>query len=418
MQTLPQKEDKRMQETYKDLISIVLPTYNRGYIIEEAIKSVIEQTYTNWELIVVDDGSTDNTETLMTKYIDSRIIYIRENLNRGANFCRNLGVRNAKGNFIAFLDSDNRWERNKLECQFTKLYKTDKSVALVFCNEIVWDGSKKIFFPGGTFLDSEIGEILYRRNIVDNNAVLIKKDCFQKAGGFDEEMPRIQDWEFYFRVINVFGYKAIYLSDCLNNNIIQENSISRDDKKMTDAVFHFLAKYYNYYNTKSYFENFFHSVIYSMNIEADYIFKNLYSNFQNEQNKILEISYALLSQLQCQKHTSDLLYEWKLKTTKNMNSIFYNKLDKEGMTVAIYGLGRLAELFYQEIKDFHLRIVYGIDRWKDYFHDLPVKRMTDDLEEVDLMIVTVIDEFAEIREELEKKYKGKIISIESFVRNA
>lgn len=407
-----------MHKTINNLISIVLPTYNRKYILGKAIESVINQTYENWELIVVDDGSTDNTEILMTGYTDSRIRYIREKFNKGANFCRNLGVKNAKGKYIAFLDSDNWWEPDKLERQFAELHASDKSVAFVFCRDVVRDKSRKFLSPSGRFTESEIGKILYERNIVDTNTVLIKKECFDKAGGFDEQMPRMQDWDLFFRVVNVFGYKAIYIPDCLNNNTIQENSISRDGEKMTAAVFRFLSKYYDYYNNKSLIQKYFHMAFYSMNADAECIYKNIYKNFSNDQYRMLEIFQILLEQLHYQKQATDLLYEWKLKNAKNKSSIFCNILNREDMTIAIYGLGRWAELLYQEIQNLPVKIKYGIDKWKDSFHFLPIKRLTDELEEVDLLVVTIFDEYEEIETELRRRYTGKIVSIESLIQNA
>ncbi len=93
-------------DTDNPLISVILPTYNRGYIVERAIKSVLNQTYKNLELIIVDDGSTDNTEEIVKSIEDKRIIFLKHKKNKGASSARNTGIKNSKGEYISFIDSD------------------------------------------------------------------------------------------------------------------------------------------------------------------------------------------------------------------------------------------------------------------------------------------------------------------------
>lgn len=101
-----------------DLVSIIMPSYNTQKFIEETLDSVLAQTYTNWELIIVDDCSTDNTDEIVSPFLsDSRIIYIQNEKNSGAAVSRNRALREAKGKWIAFLDSDDLWTPDKLEKQ-------------------------------------------------------------------------------------------------------------------------------------------------------------------------------------------------------------------------------------------------------------------------------------------------------------
>lgn len=99
------------------LVSIIMPSYNTGCYISASISSVLAQTYTNWELIIVDDCSTDNTDSIISSFHDERIRYIKNEKNSGAAVSRNRALREAKGKWIAFLDSDDLWELNKLEMQ-------------------------------------------------------------------------------------------------------------------------------------------------------------------------------------------------------------------------------------------------------------------------------------------------------------
>ena len=100
-----------------ELVSIIMPSYNTGKFIQETINSVKNQTYNNWELIIVDDGSTDNTDEVVRAIKDDRIKYIKNKVNKGAAISRNIALREAKGKWIAFLESDDLWKEDKLEKQ-------------------------------------------------------------------------------------------------------------------------------------------------------------------------------------------------------------------------------------------------------------------------------------------------------------
>lgn len=100
-----------------ELVSIIMPSFNTGQFIKDSIESVLNQTYSNWELIIVDDGSIDNTEEIVSKFDDERIIFIKNDINYGAAFCRNTALKLARGKWIAFLDSDDLWDSSKLDLQ-------------------------------------------------------------------------------------------------------------------------------------------------------------------------------------------------------------------------------------------------------------------------------------------------------------
>lgn len=120
----------------KDLVSIIMPSYNTAKYISESIDSVIEQTYKNWELIIVDDCSTDNTDEVVAQYADPRIIYLKNEKNSGAAVSRNKALRAAKGEWIAFLDSDDLWEPTKLEKQLKFMIDNDYKFSCTGRDEI------------------------------------------------------------------------------------------------------------------------------------------------------------------------------------------------------------------------------------------------------------------------------------------
>ena len=114
-----------------ELVSIITPSYNTADFISQTIECVLNQTYTNWEMIIVDDCSTDNTKEVISKYNDTRIIYVENETNSGAAFSRNKALKIAKGEWIAFLDSDDLWDKTKIESQL-KFMKTHNYFFFVY----------------------------------------------------------------------------------------------------------------------------------------------------------------------------------------------------------------------------------------------------------------------------------------------
>lgn len=180
----------------KPLISVIIPTYNRAYILSKAIESVLNQTFKDFELIVVDDGSTDETPYLVSKY---PLIYVRKP-HKGVSHTRNTGVLKAKGEFIAFLDSDDAFVKDKLEKQI-KFFEKNPDYKIVQTEEIWYKGEriinpKKIHQKAeGWFFDRAI-----KLCVVSISTVLIKKEVFSEVGLFDEDFPVCEDYEFWLRV--------------------------------------------------------------------------------------------------------------------------------------------------------------------------------------------------------------------------
>lgn len=227
----------------KELISIVMPTYNRGYIISSAIESVIAQSYSEWEFIIVDDGSTDDTEIVVSKYkSDERIKYYRLSENHGANYCRNYGVKQARGEYLAFIDSDVVWKDNKLDRQMSCLME-NSNCELVFCKTMLIRKDKTIEFPKRDEHPILEPNSLKYGNFIDTNTVLIKKRAVIEAGGFDEKLPRLQEWELFIRLILIEKHKFFFVDEHLCDNYIQKDSISEDDSKYRTAMNYIINKH-------------------------------------------------------------------------------------------------------------------------------------------------------------------------------
>src|SRR5699024_450228 len=115
-----------------DLVSVIIPTYNRAYLITDAINSVLKQTHKNFELLIIDDYSTDSTESIVKGYDDPRVSYLKNNRSKGAQGARNTGIFADKGEWVAFLDSDDIWLATKIEEQLS-IIKSKKNIVGVTC---------------------------------------------------------------------------------------------------------------------------------------------------------------------------------------------------------------------------------------------------------------------------------------------
>lgn len=218
------------------MVSVIIPTYNRSETIKKSIYSVLNQTYNNIEIIVIDDKSTDNTEEVMKNIIDKRIRYIKLDENKGACFARNRGIELAKGKYIAFQDSDDEWLPQKLEVQLR--YLQEKDLDIVSCRMYqIFDEEKTNIFPKKCEIDRKQ---VYLKNVISTQTILGKAECF-KNEKFDINLPRFQDWDLVLRLLK--NYKLEIVEDILVKAYIQENSISKNPEKAIKAIEIFLEKH-------------------------------------------------------------------------------------------------------------------------------------------------------------------------------
>lgn len=185
----------------KSLVSVVIPTYNRAYCIERAIRSVINQSYNNLEIIVVDDASTDNTKELVSRIQDRRIKYISHSQRLGASAARNTGIKMAKGDFVAFLDSDDEYLPQKIEKNLDFIKNTSWRIGMVASLYYVIE-------KDNIHISSE-GYINLKRYIPLLSTWLIKKEVFSKIGLFNEAIFIGEDAEFFWRFRKKFSFVFI-----------------------------------------------------------------------------------------------------------------------------------------------------------------------------------------------------------------
>lgn len=186
----------------KEKISVIIPTYNRANLIERSIQSVLAQSYDNLEVIVVDDGSVDNTQDVVNAMKDERIIYKKLPVNQGVSNARNVGAKLATAPLIAFQDSDDRWKENKLEKQM-EYWCQHPEYSMIYTSYLFHTGSGETIIVPSEKTRSEVeGDIFYfllLRNTVGAPTMLMQKEIFLELGGFDTSYKSLEDWEFVLR---------------------------------------------------------------------------------------------------------------------------------------------------------------------------------------------------------------------------
>jgi len=179
-------------------VSVIIPTFNRTDLLAQAIDSVLSQSYTDFELIVVDDGSTDATQALLSQY-RGRIRYLFQE-NGGVSAARNLGIKAARGLYICLLDSDDLWLRDKLKEQI-RLMKGDTKIRVSYTDEVWIRGGKRV--NQGKRHRKYSGWILRKLLplcLISPSSVMIEKGVFEEVGLFDESFPVCEDYDLWLRI--------------------------------------------------------------------------------------------------------------------------------------------------------------------------------------------------------------------------
>ena len=189
-------------EEPRPTVSVVVPAYNRELTLPRTLDSVLAQTYADFEVLVVDDGSADGTAAVAEAYAgrDGRVRLLRQPRNAGVSAARNRGLREARGEFVAFLDSDDEWLPEMLARQVGRFREVPDDVGLVYCGvETVVEGG-----AGWTFRPRHRGDVYGRlllKNVVHTgSAVMVRRRVVESAGLFDEGIPAIEDYEYWLRV--------------------------------------------------------------------------------------------------------------------------------------------------------------------------------------------------------------------------
>lgn len=223
------------------LVSIIIPTHNRAKMLNRAVDSVLAQTQTDFELIIVSDASTDGTEYMVKSYDDPRVISLRHDQPKGASSARNTGLKACKGQYIAFLDDDDEWLPNKLQAQLSVIDNSPPEVGLVYTwMEYVQDG-KSIETRAPKLKGYIFPEMLDKQAITNSSTLLIKREVLNKVKGFDEDLPRGNDGDFIRRITK--HYHVDFVPEILAKiHVGHEDRISINSEKNMRNVIHALKK--------------------------------------------------------------------------------------------------------------------------------------------------------------------------------
>ena len=229
-------------------VSIVLPTYNRSYSILKSINSVLSQSYEDFELIVVDDASVDDTEAVMSSIADHRVKYIRHEYNKGGAIARNTGIAISRGEFIAFQDSDDEWLQDKLDTQMRE-FEFDPNLTAVYTGYYLVKNQEAVYMPTEK-LQSGSGKIftkLLRDNCISTQTLVVKSGVLKSIGGFDEFLPRLQDWELVLRLSKVGEFK--FIDQPFVNVNYTNDSITATSSKFFTAMEYIIKKHSNAFDS-------------------------------------------------------------------------------------------------------------------------------------------------------------------------
>ena len=227
-------------------VSIILPTRNRAYVLRQTLDGLRAQTFSDWELIVINDGSTDGTREMVASYQDPRFIYVQNEASLGAAKARNIGLARAQAEFIAFQDAGDDWLPEKLALQVERLHASSGEVGMVYTSEILvyQDGTRKAahaptFRPG----DADT----YRRALslevlgIDLPACLFRSSALKKCGGFDEELGRWIDLELFMRLAKT--YRFDHVEGLLTLSYERPEGITKNVDALVAAHARILTKY-------------------------------------------------------------------------------------------------------------------------------------------------------------------------------
>ncbi len=228
-------------------VSIILPTLNRAAVLRPTLDTIRAQTFTDWELLLIDDGSTDGTEELVRGYAEPRFIYLRNERPQGVARARNLALARARGEFIAFQDAGEQWPLDKLAVQVETMRRLPPSVGLVYGNYRIYryNGTQKLIRPSifnAGDLDTPERTLGLAVTSIDPPTWLLRASVFAACGNFDEALTRREDTEFLIRIAQKnFRFQHVDALTALCYE--RQDSLSHNPDTLLFAHEHILKKY-------------------------------------------------------------------------------------------------------------------------------------------------------------------------------
>lgn len=224
-------------------VSVIIPTHNRAEYLKAAIASVLNQTFQDFEILIVDDGSSDTTPDVVKSFDDDRIQYVRHPKSRGGAAARNTGIAHSSGEYVAFLDDDDEWYPYKLARQMEVMRRSEPEVAAVYSGYFVVErATGKIRGRMTPKLRGDLSsELLASNPIGGTSCVLVRRDCLEKVGCFDERLPSFQDYDLWIRISRQFRFD--YVEEPLLNYYVHPNKVWTNLDALTQGLEVMLKKY-------------------------------------------------------------------------------------------------------------------------------------------------------------------------------
>lgn len=230
-------------KTEKPLISIIIPTYNRPDLLKKAIKSASDQTYKNLEIIIIDDASTKDYQKIIKNLNKKNVTYIKNKTRKGGGYSRNIGIKKAKGKFIAFLDDDDEWMSEKLEKQLRAF--DNPNFGLVVCYSMDKRFGRERISKPPEKVDHKY--LLKSFNLSSTSSYMVRKEALDQVGYFDTDLPSAQEYDLALRITKNYTVKTV--PEILMIQNASEGQISENWNKKIRGAFAIYNKYGHEYTT-------------------------------------------------------------------------------------------------------------------------------------------------------------------------
>lgn len=398
--SLDKNETVTFEKSIYPLVSVIIPLYNRENTIQRSVDSILNQTYTNIEVIVVDDGSTDKSVDMLKKYVDdSRVRVFCQGKNKGANAARNRAIREAQGEYIAFQDSDDEWMPCKLEKQIP--YMINYGYLASFSSFRRHYGQDVQVIPEINWsLDSEsLRNRLKKGNVVGTPTLIIHKQIVDKIGMFDETMPRLQDYEFVIRIIKQFD--MCYINEPLVNEYQLNGCISLNQESLAKAQVLLMKKHADFIDV----ENMWNEYLTTSGIIDD---KGInWESFDIAANNIAQGNAYCIKEMLYKSTINGMYSQYRkiMKYEKNKYELLLKRI--ENTKFAIYGAGRYGREVYYDLKEKGLLpqcFLVTTAKEKSYIDNVQICSLSEwSANDIPVIIAVLGNAQIDIMEELERK---------------
>lgn len=377
---------KREKNMVKNLVSVVIPSYNREATIKRAVDSVLCQTYSDIEVIVVDDGSTDNTGRIVSEYQDKRVRIISQKERGGANKARNTGIAHARGEYIAFQDSDDEWLPDKLKSQID-LMEREKLQACYCAHNLIEKGRETIIIPpdyqDADKYQAHLKDILRCYNVIGTPTLVIRHELLGRLGAsyFDENMFRLQDYDFVIRIIKATTIG--YVNRALVSLYRVEGSITADHGALYDAAAKMLDKHRDFLDIEQFVKMITDSDIISDPPEL--LIRGLDTIQKSVCRQDIDCKALMIARMSG-------LIDFQQKLIFRQNNAMIDRL--EDRKFSIYGAGKFGQELYRKLKEKGVCpvcfLVTECEK-RDFIDEIPVISIDEYTNRDDIVVVGIAE---------------------------